>query len=226
MLTDPNDRRNPLEHDILVARRHRNSHQFFKVEAERELGAYGELTERAQYTGVREQRPWDPGFRAIIGFACPETQSRGGDLSQELRGPALATVPLHPDPTASASCACYLFNPENVTYETAWTTEEWSDQQLQATDREIKTSDDFELLIAVPDGKVYLVSKKVGEKLPTSKEVPVKDEPELWSALRGGTVAGSVMLLSMEGCPKVVPVVNVEALMPSKLPGDKNAGEE
>lgn len=209
---DLQDQRNPLEHDILVARRHLTGRQYFKIKAGREKGRGGVPTERAEYTTITEQLPSDPGFRAIIGLACLE-----GTQTSAPRGPALAALPLHPDPTASASCTCYLINPENVTYETAWTTEEWTDQKIQPSDNPITTDDAFELLVATPAGAVYLISKTKGTKV-SSVPVPLELEAELWSTLRGGTVAGSVRLVSMAPGPRVVPLVNVQALMPSKPP--------
>jgi hypothetical protein len=216
MQFDERDRRNPLEHDILVARRHPTGKQYFKISGVREIGTGGRPTERAQYTKVEEQLPSDGGFRGVVGFACAETQRQQGENAEAPRGPALATLPLHPDPTASASCTCYLLNPENVTYETSWTTEEWSDQQVQPTDNPIVTADVFELLVASPAGKVYLISKVEGAA-PVSRVVPIDREPELWSTLRGGTVAGSVRVVSLDDHPRVLPVVNVQALMPSRL---------
>jgi hypothetical protein len=216
MQFDERDRRNPLEHDILVARRHPTGKQYFKITGVRETGTGGRPTERAQYTKVEEQLPSDSGYRGVVGFACAETQRQLGAHADAPRGPALATLPLHPDPTASASCTCYLLNPENVTYETSWTTEEWSDQQVQPTDNPIVTADAFELLVAGPAGKVYLISKAEGAD-PVARPVPIEREPELWSTLRGGTVAGSVRIVSLNDTPRVIPVVNVQALMPSKL---------
>ena len=211
MQFDMQDLRNPLEHDILVARRHLTGRQYFRIKAGREQGRGGAPTERAEYTTITEQLPSDPGFRAIIGLACLE-----GAQTAAPRGPALAALPLHPDPTASASCTCYLINPENVTYETAWTTEEWTDQEIQPSDNPITTDDAFELLVATPAGKVYLISKTQGTTPVSSKLVRIDLEAELWSTLRGGTVAGSVRLVSEAPGPRVVPVVNVQALMPSK----------
>jgi len=225
MQFDQQDRRNPLEHDILVARRHPTSKQYFRIKGVREIGHGGLPTERAQYTTVAEQLPSDGGFRSIVGFACAETQRQQGEQASAPRGPALATLPLHPDPTASASCTCYLLNPENVTYETSWTTEEWSDQELQPTDNPIDTADHFEVLIATPAGKVYLISKEDGAE-PSSRLVPLAKEAELWSALRGGTVAGSVRLVSMHDSPRVVPVVNAQSLMPSRLPAPSVSAHE
>jgi hypothetical protein len=218
MSSDPQGRRNPKEHDILVARRHRNSKQFFTIKGARATDANGVDTERAKYTKIIEQLPFDPGFRAIVGFACAETQEQQDAQATAPRGPVFATLPLHPDPTASASCTCYLVNPENVTYETAWTTEEWSDQEVQPSDNPVTTDDEFELLVASPAGIVYLVSKVKDSQSPTVARVPVERETELWSTLRGGTVAGSVRVVSMHASPRVVPVVNVQSLMPSKLP--------
>lgn len=221
MASNPEDRRDPLEHDILVARRNPHGKQYFKVKAERRT-KNGAFTEFADYTGVAEQLPSSSGYRAIVGFACAETQALADEPNPAPRGPALAALPLHPDPTASASCTCYLINPENITYETSWTSEEWSDQEIQPSDNPILNDDGFELLVASPAGKVYLLSKTGTALLSDQIDLRVRtvdlvNEPELWSTLRNGTVAGSVRLVSMDGQPRVVPVVNVQSLMPSRL---------
>ena len=219
--------RGPLEHDILVARRNSTGKQFFKVKARRKKDEAGQLTENAEYFDIQEQSPAASGFRSIVNFACPETQALVGPGASSTRGPALATMPLHPDPAASSSCTCYLINPENVTYETTWTAEEWSNPSWQppfgdgaapADTQRAAAADAFELLIASPGGRVYLVSKSGSADAVSCTEVAVEQEEELWSSLRGGTVAGSVRLAATAPGPRVVPVVNVEALTPRSPP--------
>src|SRR3954462_629383 len=149
-------KRGPLEHDILVARRNTRGKQFFKVKARRERDETGQPPERAEYFAIQEQSPAAAGFRSIMNFACPETHEQLGAAAASNRGPALATMPLHPDPTASASCTCYLINPENLTYETAWTSQEWSNPSYQpasgaaSPDANPREADSFEVLLASP----------------------------------------------------------------------------
>jgi len=190
----------------------------------------GRLTERAEYFDIQEQLPAAAGFRSIMNFACPETHEQLGAAAASNRGPALATMPLHPDPTASASCACYLINPENLTYETAWTSQEWSNPACQlelesgtaSSQTHPREADAFEVLLASPGGRVYLITKSQANATLSFKEVALADEEELWSSLRGGMVAGSVRLAATAPGPRIVPVVNVEALTPP-LPDSSRA---
>lgn len=217
-MSEQKKQRGPLEHDILVARRNTGGKQFFKVKARRKRDEAGQLTERAEYFDIQEQSPAAAGFRSIMNFACPETHEQVGTAAASNRGPALATMPLHPDPTASASCTCYLINPENLSYETAWTAQEWSNPacQLDSERASGRDTDAFEVLLASPGGRVYLISKAEANSAPSCTEVALEHEEELWSSLRGGLVAGSVRLAATAPGPRVVPLVNVEALTPPR----------
>jgi hypothetical protein len=218
MSNDSKDPRRIVEHDILVARRNPIGKQFIRMRASRIMKG-GVATEETEYAASENVKPFGGGYRAILNLALGERPllpngTEEGPAASAPRGPALATIPLHPDPTASASCTCYLLSPENLSYETAWTAEEWNDQQVERSDNEVDTRDEFEVLLASPAGKVYLVSWNATRSASlTFTQVDLEKEPELWSTLRGGTVAGSVRLLLPT--PRIVPVVNVRSLIPS-----------
>jgi hypothetical protein len=211
MSAPPNKQRNPIEHDILVVRRKSAKRQYFKVEAEQIKAGLPRKDHRASYRGVAEQSTTKEGFRAVVGQACPEMLQEAGPGNLP-RGPALATLPLHPDPTASAACTCYLVNPENLTYETSWTHEEWNDQKVQETDNAVREDDGFRLLVATPAGKVYLLIKRDGFDIHIV-DVDLRLEAELWNFLRNGGIAGSVRLVAHPlDRDWIVPIVNVESL--------------
>jgi hypothetical protein len=231
MYFEPHDlsRRNPTEHDILVVRRNRANRQYFRLHIDKPKDVQGNVIDqdRVTYTHVEEHLPSDAGYRATVGLACSETLHAGAAADATVtapRGPVIAALPLHPNPTASAGCTCYLVNPENLTYETSWTHEEWNDQSVQPPENEVRDDDAIELLIATAAGRVYLLTK--GDRAPAGSppppvpllEIDLRRESELWNLLRNGCVAGSVRLVTHpSGQPRVVPVVNVEALAPSPL---------
>jgi hypothetical protein len=133
-------------------------------------------------------------------------------------GPALAIAPTRPEPAAQNG-TCILINQHNVRIRNPWTTarlnNEPADEQnggadpydspLPASD----LNDQFEILIAGPIGKIYLVQKAQGAP-PSIAELPnLGVEGDIWYHLRGGLVAGSVRCFQKD---RVIPMVNVTSL--------------
>jgi hypothetical protein len=208
MITTTKNPREVEEHDILVVRRENQRRRYFRIDA-------GDR--QALYTGLRERSPGDSGHRGVVNVACPESTDATTALDRTPRGPALSTLPLHPDPSASAACTCYLLNPDNLRYTTSWTWEDWNDQHVDVADDARETRDEFELLVATPAGKVYYVRQELwgDHRRLSEQEVPLAQEAEIWNQLRNGLVAGSVLYHGRPGGPAVVPIVNVQSLVPA-----------
>lgn len=219
-------------HDILFVRRTLDedddddtpspkSHRFHRFRAIKEgVGRGGFRGESGE--ALPEQGAADDGYRAVLNLA------RVGEGSNE-RGPILSALPLNPDPAASSSCTCYLLNPSNLNYATAWTAEEWSDQPGDEGLPLLPGADIFRLLIASPGGKVYYVEKSSPAPLSREitgeiafREVRLQDEPEIWAQLRGGCVVGRVAYTGGAavkahrgaGEPTITPLVNIHSLLP------------
>jgi hypothetical protein len=177
-------------------------------------------------------RPQAEGYRPTINLA---SFGRRGEQDPG-RGPALATLPLHPSPAASSATTCYLVNPENLNYGNAWTAEEWSDAPGGYDAQGRVGKDEFSLLIASPAGKVYYLQKKPTPTSPPRaaaeasgerelqpdefvlKEVALRFQTEIWAQLRGGCVVGRALY---NGAPasapdKLVPLVNIDSLTPAE----------
>jgi hypothetical protein len=164
----------------------------------------------------------EDGYRAVINLAttAPGTSAE--------RGPILSALPLNPDPAASSSCTCYLLNPSNLNYATAWTAEEWSDQPGDEGEPLAPGEDVFNLLIATPAGKVYYLEKKKATALAKPiddeivfREINLSDEVEVWSQLRSGCVVGRAVYTkspAQEPQKKVTPLVNIHSLLPAPPP--------
>jgi len=134
-------------------------------------------------------------------------------------GPAFALAPTRPEPAAQNG-TCVLINQHNVRIRNPWTTarlnnepaaddvpEDPFDQPLPDRDRR----DEFEVLLAGPAGRVYLVRKAMGAA-PTITELPnMGVEGEIWYQLRSGFIAGSVHCFQEN---KVIPMVNIPSLEP------------
>lgn len=183
-------------HDVVIVPR-RGGVQRFRVD--REKGVYTEPPQEfaRNETGGRKAR-------AVI------------KPSKEF-GPAFAIAPTRPEPAAQNG-TCVLINQHNVRIRNPWTTarlnnepdaenvsEDPFDQPLPPRDERFE----FEVLLAGPAGKVYLVRKLTGAA-PTITELPnMGMEGEIWYQLRSGFIAGSVHCFQ-EG--RVIPMVNVTSL--------------
>jgi hypothetical protein len=159
--------------------------------------------------------PTERGARKVYNIADP--CGPGEDVSTEnpQRGPALSTLPVTADPSASSFLTCYLLNVKNLTYRTPWTMEEWNDSPNSKDEayEDIPTPSSFSLVVGAPDGSAFLIRKDGSEF--KVEEVPLQYESEVWNQLRNGCVAGSVRLTN----GNIVPLVNVASLMPSAKGG-------
>lgn len=186
-------------HDVVIVPR-RGGVQRFRVD--REKGVYTEPPQEfaRNETGGRKAR-------AVI------------KPSKEF-GPAFAIAPTRPEPAAQNG-TCVLINQHNVRIRNPWTTARLNNEpasseaaapdpfQQPLPDRD--RSDEFDVLLAGPAGKVYLVRKLAGAA-PTITELPnVGAEGEIWYQLRSGFIAGSVHCFQED---KVIPMVNVTSLEP------------
>lgn len=212
-------------HDVLLIRKQfvpgQRALRFERFAIDKTTGSY--INENAgQKAPVR---PDAEGYRPTMNLGT----TGAGTPEDPARGPALSTLPLHPSPAASSATTCYLVNPENLNYETAWTAEEWNDSPggFDAPGR--VGEDKFSLMVASPAGKVYYLEKKLcgaAKRVPinhddqdfTFKEIDLRGEAEIWTQLRSGCVAGRAVY---EGAPgatlrsqKVIPLVNIESLLP------------
>jgi hypothetical protein len=184
-------------------------------------GPNGELLKEV---GIEED-----GYRGVINLA---TTAPG---TPEERGPVFSALPLNPDPAASSSCTCYLVNPGNLNYVTAWTAEEWSDRPGDEGPPLDTGEDTFSMLIATPGGEVYYLEKKSKQPLekPIEKDgvifrrVDMKQEVEIWSQLRNGCVVGRAMYTQSphsDSRKKVTPLVNIHSLLPATQSDDQGRG--
>jgi hypothetical protein len=186
-------------HDVVIVPR-RGGVQRFRVD--REKGVYTEPPQEfaRSETGGRKAR-------AVI------------KPSKEF-GPALAIAPTRPEPAAQNG-TCVLINQHNVRIRNPWTTARLNNEpassqaaapdpfQQPLPDRDQR--DEFDVLLAGPAGKVYLVRKAAGAA-PTITELGnVGVEGEIWYQLRSGFIAGSVHCFQED---KVIPMVNVTSLEP------------
>jgi hypothetical protein len=148
----------------------------------------------------------EDGTRKVLNLA------RSGDHDQR-RGPAFALLPIKPEPAGSACVACYLINTENLGPSNPWVSAVWSDGAQPIESGSIG-SDDFDLLVASPGGKLYHLSKR-GDAAPVAAEVELAGEPEIWQQLRNGCIAGSALFEHHpDQSARVVPLVNVTPLLP------------
>ena len=222
--TERHPRSSPF-HDVLLIRKQfvpgQRSLRFERFAIDKTTGSY--INENAgQKSPVH---PDAEGYRPTMNLGT----TGAGTEEDPARGPALSMLPLHPSPAASSSCTCYLVNPENLNYDTAWTAEEWNDSPggFDAPGR--VGEDRFSLLIASPAGNVYYLEKKLPERSPrpavshenqdfTFKEIDLRGETEIWAQLRSGCVAGRALYERAPGAKlrkeKVIPLVNIESLSP------------
>ncbi|HVV51350.1 MAG TPA: hypothetical protein VHO06_16895 [Polyangia bacterium] len=134
-------------------------------------------------------------------------------------GPAFAVAPTRPEPAAQNG-TCVLINQHNVQIRNPWTTARLNNEPpagnelpdpynapLPPADKE----DRFEILIAGPCGKVYLVHKEPGSAPSIAELENLGLEGEIWYQLRSGFIAGSIRCFQRDN--RVIPMVNVTSLM-------------
>ena len=184
-------------HDVVIVPR-RGGVQRFPID--REKGVYAEPPQEfpRNETGGRKAR-------AVI------------KPSKEF-GPAFAIAPTRPEPAAQNG-TCVLINQHNVRIRNPWTSARLNNEPGagEPTEQdpfnralpERDKGDEFDVLLAGPAGKVYLVRKMTGAA-PTIMELPnMGMEGEIWYQLRSGFIAGSVHCFQEN---KVIPMVNVTSL--------------
>ncbi len=137
-------------------------------------------------------------------------------------GPAFAVAPTRPEPAAQNG-TCVLVNQHNVRVRNPWTTARLNNEPaagdpaaqdpfngpLPARDK----VDAFEVLLAGPAGKVYLVRKAAGAAPTIDELTDLGAEGEIWYQLRSGFIAGTVPC-QREG--REIPMVNVTSLTISR----------
>lgn len=188
-------------HDVVIVPRNGSVHRF---PVNRETGAYDQSPQEfpRNETGGRKAR-------AVI------------KPSKDF-GPAFAIAPTRPEPAAQNG-TCVLINQHNVRIRNPWTMARLNNEPaagkeaqqdpfqraLPARDKR----DEFDVLLAGPAGRVYLVRKAAGVAPTITELTNIGVEGEIWYQLRSGFIAGSVHCFQ-EG--KVIPMVNVTSLEPEK----------
>lgn len=169
-------------------------------------------------------------------FAAARPQEWGPAASRGIeRGPAFVTLPVKAEPAATSSCVSYLINTQNLNYRNCWTAEEWNDvpggEDLPAAPG--ASADNFEALLAGPQGKVFHVKLRnlrawqLDTTIPLTlgangsalnggsvTAVAMRRQPEAWNQLRNGTVMGRVTF-NDAGAERIVPLVNITSLTPT-----------
>lgn len=188
---------------------------------------------------------YDYGQRKAISFSNPAEWGPAGATNQP-RGPAIATIPVKPEPAATSCGVCYLIDAQNLNFRNPWTAEEWN--QLGGLDLPadpLVGAKGFDVLLAGPQGKVFhLVLKLEDGQTDLWKAKPCKQiadgaghiecidlrfQAEIWNQLRNGCVAGRVLLDDRFGRHpgegrRVVPLVNITTLMSAEE--ENRAGAE
>ncbi len=177
-----------------------------------------------------EARRLGDGTRRSESIARPNEVKTAGGEALSPRGPALATLPIKPEPGGASGITCYLLNADNFHAPNFWTVEEWNDGPGGETYQTPVHPNNFEVLLAGPLGKVFQVTIhdvdkwKVGTSKKTTPDAAAKSEDgeatigcvelrhntEIWTQLRSGCIAGRVLVNSPK--EKVIPLVNVTAL--------------
>ncbi len=183
---------------------------------------------------------YDIGQRHTNAIAHPEDWGNAGFRSTR-RGPAVSTIPIKPEPGATACITCYLINAQNLNYRNAWTAEEWNevpDGPDLPPARHVD-DDEVEMLIGGPRGLVFHIELEglrqwtpgerfrlvresdhtSDQKIATGAErgtvtcVDLSMQTEVWQQLRNGGLMGRV-LFDDDGMKRVVPLVNITTLAP------------
>ena len=200
--------RAPNEHDVLVIN---NKDQLYQFPVDRD-GAVGEYKE--------PPKPIDDananGRRKVMRAIAPRH-------ANPKQGIAFATLPVKPEP-ASGHFSCYLINAQSLNYKNPWITADWTGASDNGEPEPQPWADaKIEVLIAGGNGRVYYVHITPGangdfapqESVSAqgevrAREVDLRNESELWQALRNGAVAGAVRYEGEQ--QRVVPIVNLSSL--------------
>lgn len=200
--------------------------------------AHGEPEVPGSYPDPPEKLDlYDYSLRKTLSVARPHDWS-GVTRPSVPRGPAFGTLPVKREPAATTFFTCCLLDAQNFTHRNAWTAEEWND--IGGVDLPPAPSADdpeFEVLIAGPRGKVFLLRVNLEEserelwKIGQCEEfsgsrgsiecLDLRHETETWHQLRNGTVVGRVLSYrkaQRDGKPlelsQTVPLVNITSLIP------------
>jgi hypothetical protein len=195
-----------------------------------EEGSYVDAPEKLDF--------YDYTQRKTISFARPHDWGARGSA----RGPAFATLPVKPEPSADFCGLCYMINTQNLNFRNAWTAEEWSQVDgLNLLPSPTVDAEAFDVLLAGPQGRVFWAhielgkrdtqSWKLGERRQLLDEngksggfvecLDLRYQSEIWNQLRNGCVLGRALLeqrfTRAETAKKqIVPLVNVTTLMPEE----------
>ncbi len=181
----------------------------------------------------RLQRLTDKGQRKALSVMHPELFDDRGlpgeGVAKPARGPAFAVAPVKADPAPVSFCTCFLVNAAYFTEPNLWTQEEWVDSPNGPDYPPLLHPEQVEMLIAVPWGEVVKLRLRRelfeddgwrrtqigGGDQGELERVDLKREPEVWSQLRNGCIAGRSWF-EAEG--RAIPLVNITALI--QEPGD------
>jgi hypothetical protein len=163
------------------------------------------------YDGSYTKKPTTPAYsspnlRHIYNRANPNLTEEG---ERRPRGPVFATLPLTAEPGPASISTCYVINPNNLIYRNAYTAEEWFSAGAIET-RAPTIPENFDLLVAGPKGRIYLMQVTEDGDACTCRKLEVddlKNETDLWDQLRNGTVLGRVLFEN-----RIVPMVNVTSV--------------
>lgn len=161
----------------------------------------------------------DIGQRRLYSVARPGEAE--GDVDE--RGPAIAVLPVKPEPGAASVCTCFLLNVNNFNVPNLWTVEEWEDGPGGVDFETPEHPDDLEVLLAAAHGRVLRLQLKGLSKWKPGvvqrfdggeiEAIDLSREVEVWSQLRNGTVAGTVSYRGKRE-NRTIPLVNVTSLQP------------
>ena len=229
------------EHDLLVFPRENilKPWEYYRVPVNK-----GGTEEKPNRAGEFELPPekWDladHGSRKVVSIARPQDGAKlDAREVQSTRGPAIATLPVKPEPSSAFFGTCFLVNADRFDIPNLWTVEEWSDGPGGANFESPQHPDELEVLLAGPQGKVFRLKLRELHKWERGQEVQLEGgrgevesvdlglESEIWQQLRNGCVAGQA---SYEGCGheahrheahkkgtgrRSIPLVNITALQP------------
>jgi len=190
------------KHDVFIVTRRTDAKP-------RDVDLYRLINDNGEYKTAPEPVPSDgEEYRSVLNLA-------GNGNDEPDCGPAIATLPLHPDPSATSACTCYLINTENLKYPSVWISEEFSDPPGGFNANGEVGADSFELVIASPSGDVYHLQAANGRSDMT--KIDLSEEVDIWQELRNGCVAGRVRYRD-----RIVPIVSVDALSPVRGGGKEN----
>lgn len=214
--------RTQAEHDVLVIPRKGAVQRFhsyrFPVHKDPGRPDSGQFSDPPEEWSVQ-----DEGQRRLINVAEPP----GTRDAEAARGPAIALLPVKPEPGAAFFGTCFLINVNNFVAPSLWTAEEWDDGPGGVDFETLEHPTTYEVLLAVSYGRVLRVRvdcldrwrpgvvSKLDNGLGEVEAIELGSEMEVWSQLRNGVVAGTVAVRAGGPAKRVIPLVNLTALRPA-----------